>query len=156
MKITRAKRLEGSAVLPGDKSVSHRAALLGAIAEGRTVISNFASSADCASTLGCLASLGVEIEREGDNVTVMGRGKRGLTAPSSGLDCGNSGTTARLLSGILAGHPFRSVLDGDDSLRSRPMKRIIEPLRLMGAELTTATGTLPMEIEGAAELKAIN
>ena len=155
MKITKAKRLAGRAPVPGDKSISHRAALIGAAAEGTTVISNFASSADCSSTLACLSSLGIGIDRDGNTVRVQGRGKQGFSAPSEVLDCGNSGTTARLLSGLLAGQPFHSTLDGDASLRSRPMRRIIEPLGLMGAEVRTATGTLPMEITGRKPLAAI-
>src|SRR5437764_13235715 len=128
MIVRSAKRLTGEIRLPGDKSISHRAVMLGSIAEGITRISNFATSADCASTMGCFRSLGVNIEQNGSNITVHGRGKMGLRKPSESLDCGNSGTTMRLMSGILAGQRFDSILDGDESLQSRPMKRVIDPL----------------------------
>lgn len=155
MRITRAKELKGTVRLPGDKSISHRAAMIGAIAEGVTRISNFATSADCASTLSCVEALGATVERSGTEVSIRGAGKQGLVKPSHVLDCGNSGTTARLLSGILAGQPFESILDGDDSLRSRPMNRIITPLGLMGAEITSQEGSLPMKIRGRVRLKPI-
>src|SRR4029079_6311989 len=127
MKITRASNLSGRLTMPGDKSMSHRAAMFAAIAEGTTKIGNFAASADCASTLGCLSTLGIGVEREGSNVTVKGSGKNGFTKPKSDLDCGNSGTTMRLMAGILSGQRFESVLTGDESLQKRPMKRVIDP-----------------------------
>src|SRR5208337_1287679 len=114
-------------------SISHRYAMLAAIAEGDSVIEHFAASRDCHSTLGCLRSLGVEIQEAGETVTIHGRGLRGLEAPCEILDAGNSGTTIRLLSGILAGHRFSSTITGDESLSGRPMGRIIRPLRQMGA-----------------------
>ncbi len=150
-----AKGLAGSIRMPGDKSISHRYALLGAIAEGTTEIHNFASSADCQSTLDCLAKLGVPIERRPDRVTIQGVGPRGLRASPTALDAGNSGSTMRLLSGILAGQPFRSILTGDASLSRRPMKRIIDPLTQMGARISSADGGLPpLDIQGG-QLKPI-
>lgn len=155
MKISAATRLAGKVALPGDKSISHRAAMLGAIAEGKSRISNFAASEDCTSTLTCLADLGVKMRRDGTNVTVHGVGKTGFTAPSGSLDCGNSGTTMRLLSGILAGQNFESTLTGDDSLSRRPMMRIIDPLTQMGATLEATDGHAPLAIKGRNPLKAI-
>jgi len=155
MKIQRAAKISGRVVMPGDKSISHRAALIGAAAEGRTDISNFATSADCASTLSCLRSLGVKIDRKGRGVSILGRGKEGFLQPDVPLDCGNSGTTARLLAGLLAGHPVEAVLEGDRSLSSRPMDRITRPLELMGAEVRTDSGTLPMTVRGSSRLAAI-
>jgi 3-phosphoshikimate 1-carboxyvinyltransferase len=141
--------LTGSVRMPGDKSISHRYAMLSAIAEGATEINFFARSADCASTLACLAGLGVEIGREEDKVTLQGLGLRGLKPPVSDLDAGNSGSTMRMLAGILAAQSFRSRLTGDASLSRRPMQRIIEPLTRMGAHITAAEGGRPpLEIEG--------
>lgn len=155
MKIEKAECIRGAARLPGDKSISHRAALIGGLADGVTAISNFASSADCASTLECIQALGIKVEREVDSVTIRGSGKQGLAEADTDLDCGNSGTTARLISGVLSGQPFRSVLTGDDSLRSRPMRRVIEPLELMGAVISADDGKLPMTIEGRTALSPI-
>jgi 3-phosphoshikimate 1-carboxyvinyltransferase len=150
-KIKAARKLEGGIQMPGDKSISHRYAMLGAIAEGPTEIHVFASSADCQSTLGCLAKLGVKIERQGHTVTIQGAGLHGLKAPGERLDAGNSGSTMRMLAGILAGQPFKSVMFGDASLSRRPMKRVIAPLTQMGARITSAEGGLPpLEIEGGA------
>jgi 3-phosphoshikimate 1-carboxyvinyltransferase len=150
-KIQAARKLEGGIQMPGDKSISHRYAMLGAIAEGPTEIHVFASSADCQSTLGCLAKLGVKIERQGHTVTIQGAGLHGLKAPGDRLDAGNSGSTMRMLAGILAGQPFKSVMFGDASLSRRPMKRVIAPLTQMGARITSAEGGLPpLEIEGGA------
>lgn len=148
-KIHPARRLAGSLTLPGDKSISHRYAMLGAIAEGTTEIHGFASSADCQSTLACLGALGVPIERRDDRVMILGKGLRGLRAPAGPLDAGNSGSTMRMLAGILAGQAFKSRLTGDASLSRRPMKRIIDPLVQMGARIKSAEGGLPpLEIEG--------
>lgn len=155
MIVKSAKRLRGKIRLPGDKSISHRAVLLSALSEGTSRISNFAASADCNSTLNCLSVLGVEFEREIDQVTITGRGKRGFIMPSAPLDCGNSGTTMRLLSGILAGQPFESVLIGDESLSKRPMKRIIDPLTEMGAEIDSIDGHAPLTINGHSNLRPI-
>jgi 3-phosphoshikimate 1-carboxyvinyltransferase len=146
-----AKRLSGSVRMPGDKSISHRYALLAAIAEGPSEIRFFASSADCQSTLDCLKKLGVEIDRRGNTVSIQGAGLAGLKPPQDVLDAGNSGSTMRMLAGILAGQPFRSVLTGDASLSRRPMKRVIEPLTRMGARFESAEGGLPpLQIEGGA------
>ena len=125
-----AARVRGRVRPPGDKSISHRYALVSAMAEGVTTINGYSTGGDCASTLGCLRSLGVTIEHIGRDarglrVTVAGRGPRGLLAPSTVLDAGNSGSTMRMLAGILAAHPFRASMTGDDSLRRRPMRRII-------------------------------
>lgn len=155
MIVKSAKRLRGKIRLPGDKSISHRAVLLSALSEGTSRISNFAASADCTSTLNCLSVLGVEFEREIDQVTITGRGKRGFIMPSAPLDCGNSGTTMRLLSGVLAGQPFESVLIGDESLSKRPMKRIIDPLTEMGAEIDSIDGHAPLTINGHSNLRPI-
>ena len=143
------KRLTGEISLPGDKSISHRAVMLGSIAAGTTSISNFATSADCASTMGCFRSLGVNIEQIGTNVTIEGAGKRGLQKPRAALDCGNSGTTMRLMSGILAGQRFDSILTGDESLQSRPMKRVIDPLTSMGGRVESSDGRAPLTIKGS-------
>jgi 3-phosphoshikimate 1-carboxyvinyltransferase len=138
-----AASLSGSVTLPGDKSISHRYALLAAIAEGTSVLEHFAASRDCHSTLGCLRSLGVAMEESGATVTIQGCGLRGLRPAARVLDAGNSGTTIRLLSGILAGHPFESSITGDSSLSRRPMGRIIHPLRLMGATIESRGRELP-------------
>jgi 3-phosphoshikimate 1-carboxyvinyltransferase len=154
-KIKPAKAVSGSVQLPGDKSISHRYAMLGGIAEGPSEIHFFSSSADCQSTLACLSKLGVGIERKDNRVTVQGVGLRGLRQPREILDAGNSGSTMRMLAGILAGQPFRSVLSGDASLSRRPMQRVIEPLTRMGARIQSAGGARPpLEIEGGA-LQAI-
>ena len=145
----------GNIDLPGDKSVSHRSAMIAALAEGQTRIENFAASADCASTLACIEDLGVEIERDTGTVIVKGVGKSGFTKPPKPLDCGNSGTTMRLLSGILAGQNFESELIGDVSLQTRPMKRIIEPLAQMGAVIYSDEGKAPLTITGKRPLHAI-
>src|SRR6266498_2867820 len=150
-----AKSLRGSVRLPGDKSISHRYAMLGGIAEGDTRLENFSTGADCASTLGCLRTLGVQWERSGNSVVIHGRGPR-LQAPSSFLDCGNSGSTIRMLSGILAGQDFTCELRGDDSLTRRPMARIIKPLELMGAKIQAGDGGRPpLRITGTC-LKSID
>lgn len=153
--INKANRIAGGLRLPGDKSISHRAAMLAAMASGETRIENFATSVDCSFTLSCLANLGVEINREGASVTVKGAGKTGFKKPAGPFDCGNSGTTMRLLAGILAGQRFNSVLTGDESLHKRPMKRVIEPLMLMGAKIETNDGRAPLNIFGGNRLHGI-
>ncbi len=155
MKIKPASHVRGTVRLPGDKSISHRAAMLSAIAIGETRIDNFATSEDCSSTLSCLQSLGVTIARDGNLVVVNGVGKTGFSPPSGPLDCGNSGTTMRLLSGIVAGQNFLSVLVGDESIQKRPMNRVIEPLTKMGAEITSDEGRAPLNISGKQPLTAI-
>ena len=137
-----ARNISGSVRLPGDKSISHRYAMLGAIAEGATRLENYSTGADCASTLGCLAGLGVQWERKEGAILIHGRGAK-LAMPSAALDCGNSGSTMRMLSGILAGQNFTSELSGDESLSCRPMARIIEPLNKMGARIESAEGGRP-------------
>jgi len=132
--VKQAKGLRGRVKVPGDKSISHRALLLGAIAEGTTRVRNFLPAADCLATLACVRALGAEVERLSElDLIVQGRGLSGLMEPKDVLDCAGSGTTMRLLAGILAGQPFYSVLTGNEQLRRRPMGRIVEPLRRMGA-----------------------
>ncbi len=141
MIIRPARNVRGELKVPGDKSISHRSIMFGSIAKGRTEITGFLESADCLSTISCFRKMGVEITRGSDGtVTVYGRGLRGLKAPSEVLDCGNSGTTTRLISGILAAQDFETTLTGDESIRKRPMRRIIEPLSLMGADITSVLG----------------
>ena len=153
--VQRASSLSGSVQLPGDKSISHRYAMLASLASGTSEIRHFASSRDCHSTLGCLRTLGVDIAGSGDTVMVTGRGLQGLRAPAGMLDAGNSGTTMRLLSGILAGQTFESAITGDDSLCKRPMGRVIHPLRLMGAIVESRDqGLPPLTIRGG-RLKAV-
>src|SRR5271170_5127357 len=152
-----ARNVRGIVSLPGDKSISHRYAMLAGIAEGPSRLENYSTGADCASTLGCLRSLGVKWERKDgpDNVIEVQGSGLSLTAPSQALDCGNSGSTIRMLSGIVAGQKFSSEMAGDESLSRRPMKRVIEPLMAMGAEITSQNGCPPLRIRGA-DLKAIS
>ena len=144
-----ARRLRGRLRVPGDKSISHRYALLAALAEGGSRLTHFAPGADCRSTLACLRRLGVEIEEgPAGTVTLMGRGLGQLCSPGDALDCGNSGTTMRLVAGVLAGHSFASTLVGDASLSRRPMRRVIEPLERMGARIDATDGHAPVTIHG--------
>jgi 3-phosphoshikimate 1-carboxyvinyltransferase len=145
-----SSRVRGTISVPGDKSISHRYALLASLAAGRSVLRGFAPGADCRSTLGCLEALGIEQSRSGTVVTIIGRGRRGFRSPADTLDAGNSGTTTRLLSGILAGQPLTVGIGGDDSLSRRPMRRVIAPLTRMGARIDAVDGHLPMTIRGAA------
>jgi 3-phosphoshikimate 1-carboxyvinyltransferase len=139
----------GRISVPGDKSISHRALLLGGLADGVSHFTGFLPSADCLATVGCMRALGVAVEREGETtLRVHGRGLRGLQAPSAPLDCVRSGTTMRLLAGILAGQPFASTLAGDPQLLRRPMRRVVEPLRQMGAEIDATGGRAPLRIHG--------
>ncbi len=146
--IKEAKKLRGEIRVPGDKSISHRGIMLGSLAEGDTHLHGFLEGADCLSSIACFQKMGIEIERDGSNVTIHGKGLHGLTKPSEILDAGNSGTTTRLMSGILAGQDFSSTITGDDSLRTRPMKRVITPLSEMGAVIDSDNGCLPMTITG--------
>src|SRR5215831_10434718 len=156
LKVTPAQRISGVAAVTGDKAISHRLAMIGAIARGKTVIRNFSESADCASTIECLRRLGATIRRESNTLTVEGRGLDGLQQSSSDLDAGNSGSTVRFMSGLLAGCPFESTFVGDESLSRRPMKRIIEPLRQFGAKIEAKNGDyLPLKIRGS-DLNAID
>jgi 3-phosphoshikimate 1-carboxyvinyltransferase len=142
--------VDGVVELPGDKSISHRYAIIAALAEGRSEIHNYASAADCRSTLECLRQLGVEIESSERRVRINGAGLDGWKEPRKPLDAENSGSTMRMLAGALAGQPFTSTLTGDESLRRRPMRRVIEPLRQMGAEIRARDGDrAPIEIRGA-------
>jgi 3-phosphoshikimate 1-carboxyvinyltransferase len=144
-----ARRIQGRVRVPGDKSISHRYALLAALAEGPSTLSGYASGADCGSTLACLRDLGVDIVAAADGaVTLMGRGSEGLRSSASPLDAGNSGTTIRMLTGILAGQPFTSTLFGDASLSRRPMRRVVEPLERMGARIKSTEGHAPLVIQG--------
>ena len=148
--LTRRTGLKGTLTVPGDKSISHRAVMFGALAEGTTTIHGFLKGADCLSTIGCFQAMGIDIEEKEDTIYVHGKGLRGLQAPDGILDVGNSGTTTRLISGILAGQNFTSELSGDASLNTRPMKRIIAPLSMMGADITSKNkdGCAPLLIHG--------
>jgi len=153
--VTPARRLSGRLRVPGDKSIAHRYALLGALADGRTTLDHFAPGADCQSTLACLGRLGVTIEDTSPGrVSLLGRGFGQLSSPAAALDAGNSGTTMRLLAGVLAGHPFTSTMIGDASLSRRPMRRVIAPLERMGARVDAVDGHAPLTIRGA-RLRAI-
>ena len=157
MEIKKAKKLSGSLAIPGDKSISHRAVMFGSLAEGTTRITNFLEGADCLSTISCFRKMGIDIENNNGEILVHGKGLRGLSSPTDILDVGNSGTTTRLISGILAGQNFVSELTGDDSIQSRPMKRIMTPLLSMGADITSIKGNncVPLRIAGH-PLKAIH
>jgi len=141
--------LHGHVRVPGDKSISHRALLLSGLAKGASHINSFLPSDDCLATLACLRTLGVKVEiHNATTLTVYGRGLRGLRAPAELLNCTRSGTTMRLLAGILAGQPFESTLTGDEQLLRRPMRRIVEPLRQMGAEIKATDGHAPLTVRG--------
>ena len=143
-------KLRGEITVPGDKSISHRSVMLGSIAKGDTRISGFLTGEDCLSTIDCFKKLGIDIEVNGTDVTVHGKGLKGLSAPSETLDVGNSGTTLRLMSGILSAQPFTTRLTGDSSIQKRPMGRVASPLGLMGAKITSENEkmTAPLTIEG--------
>lgn len=155
MKIKKAGRIKGTLELTGDKSISHRSAMFSALADGNTKIENFSNGADCHSTISVLRDLGVEIKVENSVVRIKGAGKTGLKKTERELYCGNSGTTMRLMAGILAGQNFESVLTGDESLTNRPMRRIVEPLRRMNAGILTENNCPPIFIKGGA-LNSIN
>ena len=140
--------------MPGDKSISHRAAMIAALAKGTSQLRNFSGSEDCAATLSCVRQLGVQISDDDQDVLIRSNGV--LSAPSQPLDCGNSGTTMRLLAGVLAGQTFAATLTGDESLRSRPMRRILEPLEMMGARVESERGSPPLRIKGARPLAPIS
>lgn len=146
------KRLRGTIRVPGDKSISHRGIMLGSIAKGTTELNGFLDGADCRSTIGCFRAMGIDITQEADHVVIHGRGLHGLQKPSTRLDVGNSGTTTRLISGILSGQSFDCELNGDASIQSRPMKRIMDPLSQMGADITSlrGNGCAPLHIQGKA------
>jgi len=147
--IAPARRLRGRLTVPGDKSIAHRYALLGALAEGRSTLTHFSPGADCRSTLACLRALGVEVDEGSDGtVILLGRGLGQLRSPAGPLDAGNSGTTMRLLAGVLAGHPFSATMIGDSSLSRRPMRRVIAPLERMGARFEAVDGRPPLTVHG--------
>lgn len=150
--IAPTRGLKGEVTIPGDKSISHRSIMLGSIALGTTEITHFLEGADCLSTIDCFRKMGVEIERKPSSILVHGKGLRGLNAPASTLNVGNSGTTTRLISGILSGQNFATTLSGDDSLNSRPMKRIMTPLNTMGAHIRSLNdnGCAPLHIRPGA------
>ena len=152
-----AARLQGSVALPADKSIAHRAAMLAALSDGRSIVTNYPDAADPRSTLACLRQLGVQIDEEERGILVVqGGGLEGLQKPRAPLDCGNSGTTMRLLAGILAGQPFSSTLIGDASLTPRPMGRIADPLRQMNATVTLTDGHAPVTLAGGHPLRGID
>ena len=157
MNFEKVTTIKGEIAVPGDKSISHRAVMFGSIARGLTEITNFLQGADCLSTISCFRRLGIDIENTPDKILVHGKGLHGLSAPSEILDAGNSGTTTRLISGILAAQPFTATLTGDESIRKRPMGRIIEPLSMMGARIRSLEGNdcAPLEIHGT-PLKGIH
>lgn len=150
MRIKRIHGLSGEVLVPGDKSISHRSIMLGSIAKGDTEVTGFLQGADCLSSIACFRKMGVEIENNGTKVIVHGRGLRGLRKPETELDVGNSGTTTRLMAGILAAQSFSSIVNGDASIQKRPMRRIITPLSMMGAEIRSLRGNdcTPLEIRG--------
>lgn len=151
MNFKRVNGLKGEVTIPGDKSISHRAIMFGSISEGLTEVTNFLEGADCLSTISCFQKMGVQIERNGSHILVHGNGLHGLKKPEEILDVGNSGTTTRLISGILSGQDFSVTLNGDESIQRRPMKRIITPLSMMGANIESVKGNgcAPLKIEGA-------
>ena len=151
MRFNKANGLSGELTVPGDKSISHRSIMLGSIAKGTTAIRGFLQGADCLSSIACFRKMGVEIQNDGDLVTVKGLGLRGLKAPTDTLDVGNSGTTTRLMSGILAAQNFSCRVNGDASIQKRPMKRIMLPLSMMGANITSELGNdcAPLRITGS-------
>ena len=157
MAINKAKSLKGEIQIPGDKSISHRGVMFGAISDGTTELTGFLDGADCRSTIACFKAMGIDITQDKDHVIIHGKGLHGLSKPSHMLDVGNSGTTTRLISGILAGQPFVSSLNGDESIQKRPMGRIITPLTQMGAHIRSIkdNGCAPLEI-GGSPLKAIH
>jgi 3-phosphoshikimate 1-carboxyvinyltransferase len=146
--IAPATHVRGTISVPGDKSISHRYALLAALSEGRSELSNYAPGADCQSTLACLRTLGVDVAVSGTSVSIDGRGIRRFRSPAAPLDAGNSGTTMRMLAGILAAQPFTATMTGDESLSRRPMRRVIEPLSQMGARIEAVDGHAPLTIHG--------
>jgi len=149
--------LQGSIIIPGDKSISHRAIMISAIADGVSEIRSCSNAADPLSTLSCIKQLGIQVEDRRDHILLLGKGRRGLQESSAPLDAGNSGTTMRLLSGILAGQKYHSEILGDSSLCKRPMKRIIDPLRQMGANIRgTDKNTAPLHIEPVEQLNSIH
>jgi len=157
LRVRQAQKLKGTIQVPGDKSISHRAVMFGALANGTTTIEGFLPGADCLSTISCFRSMGIEIEQQGDKVTVQGKGWYGLQEPAEHLEVGNSGTTIRLMAGIMSTQPFHVVMEGDESIAKRPMRRVIGPLRQMGAKIDGRKDGefTPLSIRGG-ELQAIS
>ncbi len=157
MQLTKIKSLKGELTIPGDKSISHRAIMFSSISNGISEITNFLQGADCLSTISCFQKLGIQIENTSEKILIYGKGLQGLSAPKDILDVGNSGTTIRLISGILAAQEFDTTLTGDHSIQKRPMKRIMDPLSLMGAQMQSLknNGCAPISITGS-RLKAIH
>jgi 3-phosphoshikimate 1-carboxyvinyltransferase len=153
-------RVRGQVRLPGDKSISHRYAILAALADGPSMIHGYSTGADCASTLACLRQMGTEVDEDrsgaAPTIRIIGRGLGGLRAPSSVLDAGNSGSTLRMLAGVLTAHPFEATLDGDASLRSRPMRRVMAPLARMGARFESRENRPPLRVLGTASVLPIS
>lgn len=156
MKLNKISKLKGIIKVPADKSITHRAIMLSSLSDGKSVINNFLPSEDCFSTMNAFRAMGVEIEENAASLTIKGVGINGLKSPKQNIYAGNSGTTTRLISGILAGQKFSSTITGDDSLSKRPMKRVIEPLKLMGADISAKDGNfLPMTINAKGNLHGI-
>ncbi len=151
-----AGRLSGMVVLPGDKSISHRYGMIASLAEGVSTIRNYSTGADCHSTLGCVQALGIDVEEDGTTVTIHGKGLNGWREPAGDLDAGNSGSTIRMMSGLLAAQPFTSRVFGDESLSRRPMDRVMKPLALMGAKFEAREGRFPPLTIHGGELHAID
>lgn len=149
---TKAKKIRGEVTVPGDKSISHRGIMFGALAEGTTELNGFLNGADCRSTISCFRQMGIDIIQDGSHVIIYGKGLHGLNKPDSVLDTGNSGTTTRIISGILSGQSFDTTLNGDESIQRRPMKRIMDPLGQMGADIKSIknNGCAPLLIKGLA------
>ena len=156
LKLSKSKNLKGQVTIPGDKSISHRSIILSSLAEGTSEISGFLKGEDCLATLNSFKKMGVKIEEEDEKISVHGVGLHGLKKPTENLYLGNSGTSMRLLAGLLSGQKFSTILTGDSSLSSRPMKRILEPLKEMGASITASTNTAPLSIKPSNKLNGIS
>ena len=156
LKLSKSKNLKGQVTIPGDKSISHRSIILSSLADGTSEISGFLKGEDCLATLNSFKKMGVKIEEEDEKISVHGVGLHGLKKPTENLYLGNSGTSMRLLAGLLSGQKFSTILTGDSSLSSRPMKRILEPLKEMGASITASTNTAPLSIEPSNKLNGIS
>ena len=156
LKLSKSKNLKGQVTIPGDKSISHRSIILSSLADGTSEISGFLKGEDCLATLNSFKKMGVKIEEEDEKISVHGVGLHGLKKPTENLYLGNSGTSMRLLAGLLSGQKFSTILTGDSSLSSRPMKRILEPLKEMGASITASTNTAPLSIKPSNKLNGIS
>ena len=156
LKLSKSKNLKGQVTIPGDKSISHRSIILSSLAEGTSEISGFLKGEDCLATLDSFKKMGVKIEEQDEKISVHGVGLHGLKKPTENLYLGNSGTSMRLLAGLLSGQKFSTILTGDSSLSSRPMKRILEPLKEMGASITASANTAPLYIKPSNKLNGIS